>query len=103
MDRILRQQNGRYQIKGRLISAVRPSRQLGALRKLDGAHFNFLAAVLFSEDYSVFRAAIIPHDVVVTVARFQAHTNSHIFILRDDVWNAPGVRDVTAELREVNF
>lgn len=29
---------------------------------------------------------------------FVAHTNSHRFILHDDVWGAPGVRDVTAEV-----
>ena len=49
------------------------------------------------------RAAIIPRAVIVEHASFQHHTNGHIFILRDDVWNAPDVRDVTAELRGVNL
>jgi hypothetical protein len=93
----------KYQIKGRRITAGNPSRQLGALRQLDGAHFNFLAAVLFSQDYSVLRAAIIPHTVVIARATFQEHTNGHRFILHDDVWNAPDVRDVTAELRAVSL
>jgi hypothetical protein len=36
-------------------------------------------------------------------ARFVKRTNSHRFLLRDDIWNAPGVRDVTPELRAVDF
>ena len=90
----------RYQIKGRRLTSNK-SRQLSAIRNIDGAHFDFLAGVLFSEDYSVLRAAIIPHAVALSRSTFVIHTNSHRFLLRDDVWLAPGVRDVTAELRGV--
>jgi hypothetical protein len=31
-------------------------------------------------------------------ARFVTRSNSHKFLLRDDVWDAPGVCDVTPEL-----
>ncbi|MBZ5524784.1 MAG: hypothetical protein LAP21_21305 [Acidobacteriia bacterium] len=93
----------RYQIKGRRITRQNKSRQLGALRDLAGGHFDFLAGVLFSEDYSVLRAAIIPHTVAAERASFVERTNSHRFLLRDDVWDAPGVRDVTAALRAVNL
>jgi len=91
----------RYQIKGRRITRYNSSRQLSAIRDLDGAHFDFLAGVLFSEDYGVRRAALIPCSVAVEFATFQKHTNSHKFLLRDDVWEMSGVRDVTAELRSV--
>ena len=91
----------RYQIKGRRLTRFNKSRQLSAIRDLEGAHFDMLAGVLFSEDYSVRRAAIIPHAAVVAHAVFVKHTNSHKFHLRDDVWQAPGVIDVTAELRAV--
>jgi hypothetical protein len=47
----------RYQIKGCRITRHSRSRQLSAIRDLGGAHFDFLAAVLFSEDYTVQRAA----------------------------------------------
>jgi hypothetical protein len=93
----------RYQIKGRRVTRHNRSRQLGALRDLGGEHFHFLAGVLFSEDYAIARAAIIPCAVAVERAAFVKRTNSHRFLLRDDVWNAPGVRDVTAELRAVNI
>ncbi|HWC18062.1 MAG TPA: hypothetical protein VG498_13665 [Terriglobales bacterium] len=52
---------------------------------------------MFAEDYSIVRAAIIPYSVAAARAKYVKHTNSHKFILRDDVWNESGVRDVTAE------
>jgi hypothetical protein len=91
----------RYQIKGRRMTRFNKSRQLSAIRDLDGAHFDMLAGVLFAQDYSVQRAAIIPHAAVVANAAYVKHTNSHKFYLRDDVWQAPGVTDVTAQLRAV--
>jgi hypothetical protein len=93
----------RYQIKGRRITRYSNSRQLSALRDLQGEHFDFIAAVLFNEDYTVMRAALIPHVVALERSTFVERTNSHKFLLRDDVWNAAGVRDVSAELRAVNF
>ncbi|HEY9157337.1 hypothetical protein [Candidatus Binatus sp.] len=93
----------RYQIKGRRTTRHNDSRQLSAIRDLGGAHFDFLAGVLFNEDYSVMRAALIPHTVAFKQATFVKRTNSHRFLLRDDVWKSPGVRDVTMELRAVDF
>lgn len=92
-----------YQIKGRRITRYNKSRQLSAIRDLVGGHFDFLAGVLFNEDYTVMRAALIPHAVALDRATFVEHTNSHKFLLRDDIWNAPGVRDVATELQEVAF
>jgi hypothetical protein len=93
----------RYQIKGRRINRHNASRQLSAIRDLTGGHFDYLAAVLFTEDYSILRAAVIPRDVIVERSTFVARTNSHRFLLRDDVWNIDGVKDVTAALRECKF
>jgi hypothetical protein len=93
----------RYQVKGRRMTRYNNSRQLSAIRNLAGAHFDFLAGVLFSEDYTVMRAALIPHSVALKKASFVEYTNSHKFLLRDDVWDAAGVRDVTAELRAVDL
>jgi len=41
--------------------------------------------------------------VAIEKATFVVRTNSHRFLLRDEIWRAHGVRDVTVELREVNF
>jgi hypothetical protein len=93
----------RYQIKGRRITRHNQSRQLSAIRDLAGCHFDFLAGVLFSEDYSILRAAIIPHAVVMEHATFVTRTNSHRFILRDNVWDAPGVTEVTQQLSAIRL
>jgi hypothetical protein len=93
----------RYQIKGRRITRFNNSRQLSAIRDLAGEHFDVLAGILFKEDYTVMKAALIPHSVALERATFVEYTNSHKFMLRDDVWSAAGVRDVTAELRAVNL
>lgn len=92
-----------YQIKGRRWTRHNKSRQLGALRGLPDGGFHFLAAILFSPDYSVDRAAIIPHALVLKHSTRVEHTNSWKFLLRDAVWTWPEVKDVTPELRAVEF
>ena len=84
----------RYQIKGR-----RMSRQLSAIRDLKG--FDVLAGVLLDADFGVARAALIPASVVRDRSKFTEHTNSHRFLLRDDIWDESGVQDVTENLRRV--
>jgi hypothetical protein len=91
----------RYQIKGRRWSGKRKARQLGAIRDFAGKHFDFLAAVIFASDYSIYRAALIPYGIVERHATFIAHTNSHKFMLHDEIWEAEGVEDVTEKLRAV--
>ena len=87
----------RYQIKGRRPTRRNQSRQLSAIRDLDG--FDVLAAVLFDELYRVERAALIPVGVVRLYSTFTAHTNSYRFLLRDEVWDADQVIDATTRLR----
>ena len=87
----------RYQIKGRRLNRRNKARQLSAIRELDG--FDTLAAVLFDEEYRVLRAALIPCAVVRERCKFVQHTNSHRFMLTDDVWDDGRGTDVTGELR----
>ncbi|WP_299442417.1 hypothetical protein [uncultured Rhodospira sp.] len=87
----------RYQIKGRRLHRRNRSRQLSAIRDLDG--FHFLAGVLVDDDYRVVRAALIPVAIVRERANYITHTNSHKFMLRDEVWVIPGVTDVTDRLK----
>jgi len=93
----------RYQIKSRRITQHNNSRQMSAIRNLSEGHFDFLACVLFSEDYKVLRAAIVPIGTVKEMSKYVGHTNSHKFILCDDVWSVAGVRDVTQELNSVQL
>lgn len=88
----------RYQIKGRRVHRRNPSRQLSAIRDLNGHPFDVLAGVIFDDDFRVMRAALVPRAVVEERSVYIAHTNSHRFILRDNVWQAAGVVDVTAEV-----
>ncbi len=90
-----------YQIKARMMSSGRGSRQLGAIRGLDRepSPFDSLVAILFDEHHNVVRAAKIPVQVVRDRAKYQEHTNSWIFMLKDDVWGEPNVIDITRELR----
>lgn len=90
----------RFQIKGRKLTRHNQSRQLSAIRDLTGQHFDYLAGVLFTEEYRVLRAAIIPRAIVEQRAKFVKRTNSYRFILHDDIWNAPGVSDVTQKLSD---
>ena len=50
-------------------------------------------------DFQVLHAAIIPFDVVRAKCTRVEHSNSWRFLLRDDIWNMPGVRDVTGEIK----
>lgn len=90
----------RYQIKGRRLTQGNASRQMSAIRKLDDGPFDFLAGVLVDENFLVLRAAIIPIDVIRAKSSHVSHTNSWRFLLRDEVWNIDGVRDVTASIRK---
>ena len=87
----------RFQIKGRRLTPSNRSRKLGSIREMAGQHFDFLAGLLFDETYGIKRAAIIPHAVVMERARFVGRSNSHKFLLRDDVWDAHSVREVTPD------
>ena len=99
-ERVLPASDGRgmrYQIKGRRLHPRNKSRQLSAIRDLDG--FDTLAAVLFDDGHRVSRAALIPNTVVRERCKFVEYTNSHKFMLTDDVWNDGRVKDVTGELQ----
>lgn len=92
-------QGARYQIKCRRVTPHDKTRQLSAIRNLANRPFDVLAAALFDEEYRVFRAALIPVDVVAVHSAFSNHVNAHRFLLRDAVWSLDGVTDVTAGLR----
>lgn len=91
----------KIEVKCRRLTRYNKSRQLSAIRKLESAHFDFFAGVLFNEDFSVMRAALIPFNVVKDHAVFVKHTNGWKFVLRDSIWTLPGVADITAQLQQV--
>ena len=89
----------RFQIKSRRLHALNTSRQMSAIRNIEGRPFDVLAGVLFDAQYGVFRAALVPFEVVRENTRRSDHTNSSLFYLRDNIWECSGVEDVTETLR----
>lgn len=87
--------NARYEVKARRLNGSNKSRQLSAIRNLHDRHFDFLVGVLFNEDFTVYRAAIVPWEVVKDRAVYRKHTNAWNFQLKDEVWSLPGVKDLT--------
>lgn len=90
----------RYEIKGRRLTPQNQSRQLSVIRGLDQEHFHYLAGVLFNEDFSIQRACLVPWARVGQEARYRKHVNGWILLLRDALWDQPGVQDITERLRE---
>ena len=102
-DAVDRKTNMKYQIKSRKLTDQNKSRQMSALRNLDTQGFNYLAGVLFDKNYNVYRAALIPHQIVFQFSNYVTYTNSWRFILHDSVWNEEGVADVTDQLRSATL
>lgn len=80
----------RFQIKGRRVSKANKSRKL--IRNYEKREFDLLAAVVFSEDYSVREALLVPHGVVGEYAAYREHVNGHVFHLRGAVTVDPAYR-----------
>lgn len=89
----------RYQIKCRRLATPKGSRQLGFIRRLPERPFDSLAAVLLDARFRVLRGALIPYEVVEPRASYVDSVKAWRFILRDSVWDLPGVVDVTDRLR----
>ena len=89
----------KYEVKGRRITSYNRSRETSALRELDKGNFDYLAGVLFHEDFTVWKACLIPHSVVLDESTFSHHTNSWRFHLRDSLWSNPKVVDITKAIQ----
>ena len=91
----------RYQVKARRLTVRNGSRQLGFIRGLEKEEdpFDVLVGILFNDDFTVMRAALVPMEVVrARVARID-YVNAWRLVLTDAVWLAPGVEDVTDQIR----
>jgi len=91
----------RYQVKTRRLTARNGSRQLGFIRGLDKEEdpFDVLVGILFNSDFTVLRAALIPIEVIRANAARVDYVNGWRFILRESVWDLPGVEDATDSIR----
>jgi hypothetical protein len=96
-------ENGlRYQIKARRLTRHSKVRQLGVMRELttdnDSKPFDYLAGVLFNEDFSLLKACLLPIEQVIADSEYIHRTNSYRFFLRDSVWQLPNAIDITSKL-----
>jgi hypothetical protein len=89
----------RYEIKGRRITPQNKSRQMSSIRGLDMAHFDYLAGVIFDENFDIVKGCVMSRETVKQLSRYVKHVNGWALHLRDNVWDVPGVRDITQELR----
>lgn len=87
----------RYQIKARRITRLNKSTQLGDLPPDERLEFDALAAIVFAEDFSVLRAALIPTPDLFALRT--KHAKRPRFHLRESVMIMHGVEDVTDRLR----
>jgi len=92
-------EGNKYEIKARRLTTQNKSRQLSAIRGLDMDHFNYLAGVIFANDFKVQKACLIPISVVQRLSVYREHVNAWIFHLRDSVWELDNIVDITDKLR----
>lgn len=89
----------KYEIKARRVTPTNKSRQLSAIRDIEGEHFNFLIAVVYNKDFEVILALKIPRSVVVAKARYVKSNNSYKLMAEDSLKDEPGVEDIAPLLR----
>jgi len=89
----------KYEIKARWVTPSNKSRQLSAIRDLQGRHFHFLVAIVYDENFEVILALKIPRSVVEKKARFSGSTNSYRLMANDSLKSEPGVEDIAHLLR----
>lgn len=89
----------KYEIKARRVTPSNKSRQLSAIRHLDGGHFDFLIAVVYDKSFEVILALKIPRSVVVARSSYVESTNSYKLEAKDNLKTEAGVEDITGLLR----
>ncbi|MBN2269939.1 MAG: hypothetical protein JXN61_04950 [Sedimentisphaerales bacterium] len=89
----------RYEIKARRRAKGTEPTRFSALRDFEGGHFRYVVLVLFADDYTIERAAVLTVSAVRKRAFYQKHVNGWIIPLNDRTWAGVGVRDVSRELR----
>jgi hypothetical protein len=85
----------RFQIKGRRVTALNGSVQMGVIRDIDKFHFDILIAVLFEENWDIRYVARMPHSAVESLANYSDHQRGHILHLRPNCFDHPTVENIS--------
>jgi hypothetical protein len=88
----------RYEIKGRRLTKGNPSPQLSELTGLEKGGFTHLVAVLFTEDFEIQQACVVPIGIVREEARLDR--GRWRLAITDAVLQHAEVVDVTQSVRE---
>ena len=91
-------QGKKYQVKGRRQSGKKWPPHFGVLRGLPKRDFDFLAGVVFTPDFDIAEATLLPYDAVARLAVFNKHQNGHILGVRA-ACEAPEAEDITVKVR----
>lgn len=86
----------RYQVKFKRLMDANDTRQLNAIKGLEQRKFDFLIGVLFNADMTVYRAALLPFDIVTRKV-----DQTKILLLSNKLWDMDGVIDITDKLKAV--
>ncbi len=85
----------KYEIKARRLSKKNGSRQLSAIRDIDGEHFDFVVAVIYNAPFEVMQVLKIPREVIKRSGVFRKHTNSYTVYADAKMAGHDGVEDIT--------
>lgn len=89
--------NIRYQIKSRRIKSSSRAVQLGVIRNYDSVEFDFLIAMIFTEDFTLSKVYKIPHAVISEYGRYSEHQNGYVLILTSKLKSDVRVGNLTGE------
>jgi hypothetical protein len=72
------------------------------LRGLKRAQFDYLVVVLYHADMTVWKACVIPYHIVRRRAKYyHRKSKARKFYARDKIWKIRGVRDISAQLKDI--
>lgn len=83
----------RYQVKFKRLMDSSDARQLNTIKGLEQRKFDFLIGVLFNPDMTIYRAALMPFDIVAARA-----DQAKILIMGNKLWDIDGVIDITERM-----
>ncbi|CRZ33927.1 hypothetical protein DFR55_14711 [Herbinix hemicellulosilytica] len=85
----------KYQIKSRWMHPGKNSRQLNVIRNYEDCQFDYLIAIIFSRDFEVSEAYLIPHDLITKYFPMNTHQNGIVVTVAGDFLKDPEIKDIT--------
>jgi hypothetical protein len=90
----------KYQIKGRRVTSKNKSRQLSAIREIEGGHFDYLICVFFDSKFQIHFAYRFTVKACIFHAKFDARTNSYTLFADENIIQRDDTDDYTNLLRK---